>query len=107
MYLEYEGNRTHQYYEHPDSRYLLNSKGKLFWEGVGGFEKQDQNRRLELKEISARNQRMEKNEVNLVEWTRILAVRTHSLRNWTRIVGIGAVALVVWEIMAYILEHCF
>jgi hypothetical protein len=48
---------------------------------------------------------MERNEEKLVEWTRILAVRTHSLRNWTKAVAVGAIGLVVWEIIAFLLEH--
>lgn len=43
MYLEYGGDRTHKYYEHQDSRYLINCKGKLFWENVGGFKQQKLN----------------------------------------------------------------
>lgn len=37
MYLEYGGDRNHKYYEHQDSRYLISSSGKTFWEETGGF----------------------------------------------------------------------
>ena len=106
MYLEFGGDRTQKYFENIDSRYLISCKGKLFWEGIGGFDKQNQNRLKELKEVNDRNQRMERNEESLVTWTQNLTNRTSDLTFWTRLVAIGAIGLVAWEIIAFFLEHC-
>src|SRR5207249_7424239 len=65
IYCDRGGDRTHAYVEGSDVKYLISCKGKLFLESVGGFDKQNQNRVKEIKDISDRNKRMERNEQRL------------------------------------------
>ena len=41
IYCERGGDRTHPWVEGADVKYLISCKGKLFWEGVGGFSEKD------------------------------------------------------------------
>jgi hypothetical protein len=44
IYCDVGGDRNHAYKEGEDIKYPISCKGKLFWEGVGGFHKQEINR---------------------------------------------------------------
>jgi hypothetical protein len=59
-------------------------EGRIFNEG-GGYVKEKANKDTLIKDTKDRNGRMERNEVRLVRWTRILAF--------------GAIGLVVWEMI--------
>ena len=73
----------------------------------GGYVQKEINERQRITDDNARNQRMERNEELLASWTENLANRTADLTFWTRLVAIGAIGLVVWEVIAFLWEHHF
>ncbi len=81
-----------------------NFQGRLFLID-GGYEGQYNSNKTKETNLASRYERTEKNEENLVTWTENLANRTSELMNWTQWVAFGAIALVVWEIIAFALEH--
>lgn len=107
LYFMYrDGNVVNNYWR--DHNFLITFDGKYFWETVKGYKEKIRIENAKIQAISDQNQRMEKNEELLVSWTKNLADRTKSLTNWTRAVAVGAIGLVVWEIIAFLLEHsCF
>lgn len=82
-----------------------NFNGHLFLANGGyvGEHKRNQEKETNRQKYDGR---METYAKNLVTWTQNLANRTKALTDWTRVVGIGAVGLVVWEIIAFFLGHC-
>lgn len=86
MYSEYGGDRTHQYSEHYDVRYLLSCKGKLFWEDIGGFEQQKTKASIESDRVK-----------NLESSQQKLMSRLNLLTFW---VAAGTVALALIELLS-------
>jgi hypothetical protein len=99
IYCEFLGNRDSQYTDDQGAHYLISFKGKLFWETTGGFKERARLEQIKINSLEEQNRRMERNDEQLVTWTENLANRTRDLTNWTKVVGIGAVGLVVWEII--------
>ncbi len=90
---------------HRGYNYLITFDGKFFLKTVGGYQKKNANDLQKIANEEAVTQRMEKSAQDLVTWTQNLATRTQELRNWTKAVAIGALGLVVWEVIAFALEH--
>lgn len=106
IYCEFLGNRDSEFVDDRGAHYLVSFKGKYFWETEKGYAEQVRLEQIKSDFLSAQTQRTERNEEQLVTWTRNLANRTQDLTFWTRLVAIGAIGLVLWEIVAYLLEHC-
>lgn len=75
-------------------RFIITYDGVMFYLS-GGYMGQYDSKLA----IAGMNQRMEKSAQDLVDWTQNLATRTRELRDWTRAVAIGAIGLVLWEIV--------
>jgi hypothetical protein len=85
--------------------YLISFDGKYFLATVGGYRNKHANDLQKIANENATNKRMEKNAEDLVTWTQNLTNRTKDLTYWTRLVAIGAIGLVVWEVVAFLIEH--
>jgi hypothetical protein len=85
--------------------YLITFDGKFFLKTVGGYRNKNANDLQKIANENAMNQRMEKNAQDLVTWTQNLTNRTSDLTFWTRLVAIGAIGLVLWEVVAFAIEH--
>jgi hypothetical protein len=97
IYCEFSGNLNHSY--HDNAHFLINFEGKYFYETVGSFSEKIRLERVKLYAIDAQNRRMERNEERLIQWTKYLFYGTVA-------VAVGAVGLVIWEILKTIYEHC-
>lgn len=71
--------------------YLITWEGRFFIETQSGYEQQMKTQANIEQTIALQNQRMERNEERLVDWTRYLTF--------------GTIAIVVWEIIKYLSEH--
>lgn len=91
IYCEYNGNRDCPYTDSRDAHYLISCKGKLFWEGVGGFQQKKIN-------DDAENSRVEKLEISQQK----LMGRLNVLTGW--IAG-GTIALVIVELWKMAIEY--
>jgi hypothetical protein len=81
-----------------------NLNGTLFLEGKG-YAGEISRKNEQLKITREYREREETLAARLAQWTESLAIQTRNLTFWTRLVAIGAIALVLWEIAAYLLEH--
>lgn len=77
----------------------------IFFKESGGYSQENENKLFKIKNEIDQSQRMERNEEQLVNWTQNLADRTKDLTFWTRLVAVGALSLVLWEMIAFLLEH--
>ena len=98
-------NRDSQFVDDRGAHYLISFKGKYFWETVHGYSEQARREQINADSLNAQNLRSERNDEQVVAWTQNLANRTADLIFWTRLVAIGAIGLVVWEIVAHFLAH--
>ena len=103
-YIEWqiEGNdvTTHE----KDTRYIVTFEGQVLNE-LNGYSQQEIDKEQERNFIKTSEKARSDREALLVSWTASLSNRTRDLTKWTKVVGIGAVGLVLWEIIVYCLEH--
>jgi hypothetical protein len=81
-----------------------NFDGHLFIKD-GGYIGESKRKAAEKASNTANQERTETLAKDLRDWTQLLAERTNGLKNWTRAVALGAIGLVVWEILHFFLER--
>lgn len=91
-------------YYHRAHNFLISFDGKYFWETTKGYRENTIRLNANVEAMDALRERTERNEGLIVSWTRNLAERTADLTFWTRLVAIGAIGLVVWEVIAFFLK---
>lgn len=103
-YIEWKIEGTDVNTHEKDTRYIVTFEGQMLNE-LGGYSQKEIDKEQERNFIKTAEKLRSDREGLLVSWTESLANRTRDLTNWTKVVGIGAVGLVVWEIIVYCLEH--
>jgi hypothetical protein len=81
-----------------------NFNGHIFL-ATGGYDGEEQRRITATKENKDALTRSEGYASGLQTWTQNLANRTADLTFWTRLVAVGAIGLVLWEVVAFAIEH--
>lgn len=87
-----------------ETRFSETFEGNVLNE-LGGYTQRERDKLQNETNRRTYDERMETYAKNLALWTENLTNRTADLMWWTRLVAIGAVGLVIWEMIQYFFLH--
>ncbi|HTC00066.1 MAG TPA: hypothetical protein VK705_05240 [Ferruginibacter sp.] len=83
IYCEFGGDRNHPYIDHENAHYLINFKGKVFLDTIGGYEAEYNSFQQQARDKADLDRKGLNNQVRLNILTLLLAVGTLGYLFWS------------------------